>query len=390
MDNFWKYLDQIVKNKMLMKLNFPSREVGEASLLLLEYSGVDSKQIEGFQDDLRTRIHDHLLEVGKKSSPKYFGYRSAQIANICEEAIPLLKQQSLGYIFSSAGKKYKFEQRWLSNVSRLLPEDPQVIQVIPYLLICYLMTISKNQFDPFDGPFSEGSCGWLLVFPNDTKSLQMNYEPDSGGSNRSKTIKTICNHFILPPDSKSFSFLYAMYPEKVQLFLPCYVRKRKVAKASENSKTTKESKAVAYSKRKAQFSCLECWEYFRQFACFCKACSNISEVNISLSTALFSSIWDISSVCRADCTNPVCEQNSDMCSSPNSLKNLVHNRFTWSKILHDAYREDILKILHDSYDDSIQKYVDELAYQVLWKALSNEDYEKYMTDSWDSFINLLS
>lgn len=379
MDNFWKYLDQIVKNKMLMKLNFPSREVGEASLLLLEYSGVDSKQIDGFQDDLRTRIHDHLLEFGKKSSPKYFGYRSAQIENICEEAIPLLKQQSLGYTFSSAAKKYKFEQRWLTNVSRLLPEDPQVIQVIPYLLICYLMTISGNQFDPFDGPFSEGSCGWLLVFPNDTKSLQMNYAPDSGGSNRSKTIKTICNHFILPPGSESFSFLYAMYPKKVQLFLPCYVRKRKIAKASE------ESNAIAYSKRKAQLSCLECWEYYRQFACFCKACSNISEVNISLSTALFSSIWDISSVCRADCTNPVCEKNSDMCSSPNSLKKLVHNRFTWSKILHDTYREDILKIFN-----SIQKYVDELVYQVLWKDLSNEDYEKYMMDSWDSFINLLS
>lgn len=373
----WEEIIRIFENQTLLMTEFPSEKIELASLLLLESNKISHKWLKENQDDINKSISQHLHEVGKKRSSKYCGYRSEKIDGICKAAIPLLKEQSHAYFFPFSEERYQFKQCWLNNVARLLPESQEVINVIPYLLTCYLITIFGNRFDPFDQPIDESFVGWNLVFPNDLKLPSSADRSENGGGNRSRMIKTITNHFILPFNSRYFAFLYAMYSGEMQICKP----RRSPHKAK------KQDDYLVLTNASAKRKCLECWEYYRQFACFCEACRDIPEVNISLSTSLFSSIWDLSCVCRSSCANQICETDEDKCSSSSSLINLLKTPLSQSDIEQDHFREKILDILKPFGNDSIQNYVDDLAYQILWGEVPKNEYQKFIDESLNSFLD---
>lgn len=356
--------------EILTMLDPPSTRLDDAVAMLFQYQKIAPSWINEKRDSLTKEIREHLLKFGGKSREKTYDDISPLIEQVCKAAIPLIKNHP-PYTLSSPISHLQFQDIWLTNTCRLLPETEAVMQVLPYLLSCYIISISGNRFDPFDKPNIKNYIGWLLIFQDQTTNQLQKELQNYGGGNRSKTISSVCQHFVLPPNYMCNAFLYGIGNTKK--LLVCNSRHdRQKKKQGKRPLGPTES-------RKNRFVC---WEYYRQFACFCKACENIENVNITLSLALFSSLWDMSSICRVDCENPVCDEESTRCSDPKRLMIFSDCQCSISDLEKDRHRKKILKALSFEEDDStIQSYVLELWYKTAWKPLSDDKLKEFEKDS---------
>lgn len=333
----------------------------------IEFSFIDEKK-----KVLCEAIKEHLLGFGRNPSNRSYYSISPQIKNICENATPLLENQQQ-YFAKREKLFFKFKREWIANIPRLLPDDVAVIiQALPYLLASYVASASKNRIDPFDhDPVSGGYSGWLDIFRElNPKGFQQNQK--EGGGNRSTSIRSLCNYFVIPSNRKPFAFYYDLDDQKNPIYAPRNVREKRRAKGKY---------IEPLSSSEAMEACFHCWEYYRQFACFCYICKDNPNVNITLSTALFASSWDLSSLCRSDCKNPICEKSRiTTCAHPNFPDLLFPKYFcSIADIENDSFRKKILNAL-DLYgvnEPTIQTYTVNLWNEVALAPLSENDLEKF-------------
>lgn len=275
---------------------------------LFRFQGIDIPWIPEERKKLKDRIRKHLMSFGGSGAQKKYTDISHEIDMVCERAKPLLaaytnkKRPSQAELDSSSPLyKLAFEERWLTNVSRLLPDCPEVLAVLPYLLTCYTIDIRRNQVDPFDEDASQyaNNRAWVDIFYDQASPFVKDQRKTFGGIRRTESIDRICSYFVLPTNYRCNAFLGYL-----QVYDYTHSAKGRLLKPKE---------VATYS--------LACWEAYRRFACFCVACKGIVEADLVRSLILFSSIWDYRSLCRPICNNPICEERIGRCcyDSPNSI-----------------------------------------------------------------------
>ena len=359
---------------------FPGCCRDEALSVLFSFRKIDSRFIDDKKDALCAAIREHLLEFGRNSSKLSYDTPSPRIKDVCEKANPLLENQQQ-YLAKNEKLFLKFKREWLANVPHLLPDDVEVItSALPYLLSSYVASTSNNKIDPFNNdPVSGGYGGWLEIFRElDQEKFQQNQK--EGGGNRSYSIGSLCRHFVLPSNCKPFAFYFDLDEQKNPIYAPRVVRVKRNAKGKCNA---------PLSSSEAMRACLQCWEYYRQFACFCYVCKDNSSVNITLSTALFASTWDLSSLCRFNYQNPICDIfRMTSCSHQNFL-GLPFSKYLCSEeaIEKDCFREELLNALdiYGENEPTIQRYVSDLWYKIAWDKLPEDDLEKFYQQSRENF-----
>lgn len=272
----------------------------KALSLLFGFQGTNMTWISDEQRILKDHIKNHLMKFGGADASKKYTDISQKIDTVCEKAKPLLiaytdivRPAREEHTSTSPLYKLAFEERWLTNICRLLPDDPEILKVLPYLLTCYTLDIWRNCVDPFDQKSNQYSNNraWVDIYYDQASPAVKEQRKLYGGVRRSDSIDKICSYFILPTNYKCSAFLGYL-----QVCDYTHSPKGRILKPRERA---------SY--------CLACWEAYRRFACFCTACKDIIEVDLILSMALFSSIWDYRSLCRPLCANPICEGRDRRC-----------------------------------------------------------------------------
>lgn len=250
------------------------------------------KDVKLQRNDVKSAIRRHLLQFRGKKAENSVNQPNKCIDKVCERACKLLLSQRFDIwdtasILKENEYPFQFKPEWLSHVSILLPNDDEVIEILPYLLACYLENANTNRLDPFAG---EKSSGWMDIFQEYSDEQQN----ELGAGNRSRSIIKLADNFTDFPKVK-FSVLndepaYEIIDivknrSKARIHVweehvPIYIPRRDL-----NSTTWR--KVLAQSKEYAK-----AWERYRRFAAFCEACESIKSVNITASMAHFAGSWD--------------------------------------------------------------------------------------------------
>lgn len=186
------------------------------------------------------------------------------------------------------GKEYPFEFKaeWLKHVNILLPNDDKVIEILPYLLACYMENASTNRLDPFAG---EKSSGWMDILQEYSNEQQN----ELGAGNRSRSIIKLADNFTDFPRT-DFSVLsdeptyenIDIVTSRLKVRIHTWETHTSVHIPIRDIDSTTWRKVSAQSKK-----CAKAWERYRCFAAFCEACEKIKKVNITASMAHFASSW---------------------------------------------------------------------------------------------------
>ena len=254
------------------------------------------KDIEEKKKKIKEAIKKHLFNFGGDSPTLTYDYSNEFVADVCIYAKDYLKKvyypkvkNLYKYWMNVAYKKdlhdgdncplfsKMIDVAWFTNIPRLIPYNQDVLNVLPFLLTCYLINMPHNKLDPQDAPLGSASPGWLEIF-SETSSERQEYVRIFGGSNRSKNIQSLSSYFVIESRSREG---IAFYDEN--LFF---------CKGSKNATST------------ARRIFLEFWENYHRFVLFCMACKKAQEqsvprvthtphisINYTLSMILFSSIW---------------------------------------------------------------------------------------------------
>lgn len=263
------------------------------------------KNIKWPQDHVKSKIHDHLLKFRGKNTENPDEVSSEDIRKICKQASELLSpvpnsEWDYSRNFPKHGEAedfpYEFQPKWFHNIGILLPYEPEVIEILPYLLTCYSQNARDNRIDPFTG--KPGSA-WMDIFKkySDEKQNQL------GAGNRSKSISQLIHYFTDFPKAE-FSALFdaPTYEEIAIIDDPKQISYLPI----------RDMDSAAWKKAHAKAKkCAEAWERYCRFAAFCEACENEKMVNLTLSMAYFANAWDFGK-CEEDSwpSPPSCEEIS--------------------------------------------------------------------------------
>lgn len=241
-----------------------------------------------------------------------------------------------------------YSGQWLENISMLLPEDPEVMKILPYILSCYIISARQNHIDPAMSTKKNigYSAAWAILNPDILLSEDQLAIKKSAAGRPDRARNSIIHFLLLPNDYKCNAF---PYKTGMKLYST-----RKYRRKRENIAPLRLSEA----KKQA----LNCWEQYRLFACFCEVCKDkiSNDVNITLSMALFSTLWDRSCACYTFCTqNHRCNKmpiNRNTCNSIISVLPLL-KQHTASEVMNDKSREMILKCFSTKRTDSIERHL---------------------------------
>lgn len=335
-----------------------SDTVGNLFRLLLKFDQVE-QQTASFdkykvaaKEAVRESIKNHLTAFSKKQ--KAYKDFDPSIQAICEYGSRLLLETPpiRGYDTRQEDKINKidrsriFQNRWLTNIPRLLPHEDSVMQILPYLITCYTITASENRLDPFDGDISGAGSGWCNIFVelmDSNRSWNLDI-PDS--SSRAKSIDSLCNRFLT-------------------------IDRRKNTPHKKDTTDTNDGDV--------RHKCASFWEYYRRFAAFCLACRDKYEVNITLSTALF---WDIQKRDMFGESYPPTQDSLPWLGL--ELSDDISQHYAMRDIASDGARDEILE-LFDGKDEEGELSLHEIAYY------SNlEDIEDMRSKEASSFLDELT
>lgn len=266
---------------------------------LLQFQELSDEYLMSFQKKAKRAIRQHLMKYSRVKSENRIAYESIseKIACICEKArislawnkddfdwnaddfIELARakddpaQNEDDRVFHQLSMLL-FQEKWLTNIARLLPEDENVLPILPYLITCYIITAPQNRLDPFDSDLKTAPEGWTDIF------RELKKDDNSTAKNLTSSINSICRYFYLPIRGRNEAFFYEESDvNRVEK------GKRRGRPSLSNSSLSKETL------RKHR---VLCWEYYRCFLALCKVCdeAGVENLNIALSMALFASIWD--------------------------------------------------------------------------------------------------
>lgn len=286
---------------MLQKERWQTEEKGidhkenqEIYLLLLKFRKWQ-EELTKYKGKVREVIHAHLLSLNKKPPT-----RTECIEEICKTAIEILSPQKVAPFAASCQKAviamedtgmvveespvwdvamefegeehiptpHQFQKKWLTNVPVLLSGASEALQCLPYLLTCYTQNIIRHRIDPFDEKVK--ISGWDDIF----KKLP------SGEGNRNHSISVLENCFIDFPKKVDIMGLFQTGDE--------HIYDSELSDSLSNNFRALSQKPNWKKAIEEAGDCVKSWELYRRFASFCEACSDVKEVNITLSTALFS------------------------------------------------------------------------------------------------------
>lgn len=169
--------------------NFMRRQHTEYSLL------VQFKDTKLSRDLVKSKIRDHLLQFRGKNATNPDELSSELINHICKYASRLF---SLNFSAKDGFHRFaeaenihipsEFQPKWLNNVGILLPNVPEIIEILPYLLTCYAQNASKNRIDPFTG---KGGSGYMDIF----QQYDDGQQNELGVGNRSRSITQLAHYF---------------------------------------------------------------------------------------------------------------------------------------------------------------------------------------------------
>ena len=142
------------------------------------------------------------------------------------------------------------------------------MQCLPYLLTCYTQNIIKHRIDPYDK--EEEISGWNDIFQ---RSLL-------GEGNRSHSINVLEKCFIDFPETVDIMGLFQTGDK--------HIYDSGLSDSSPSDFRVLSQKPNWKEAIREADNYVKSWELYRRFASFCEACSDVKEVNITLSTALFS------------------------------------------------------------------------------------------------------
>lgn len=303
-----------------MENHLPSEcdeDVFFAHTLLLRFQSISKEVLDPLKNSARDAIDCHLKKYGSANPLYSYEYTSDNLRCICEQA----KEKLIAVEYANKDIP-SFQWKWLTNIGRLLPsDDPTVMNILPYLLTCYIIEAPRNKLDPFDSPRQTHQSGWCDIF----------HRSPAEQDNPYKSIESICNRFVFPFDNR-------------RPYAPFFCdEKSKIPKSPDKSDEPLSNDDDYIPQSKILRDRAKCWEYYRCFVDFCDACRDIKKVNITLSMALFASIWDFSK----DPDLPKLEKS--VCRYKGSCKtNLC--ALTVQDVKNDILRDRILALAKDCGD----------------------------------------
>lgn len=240
---------------------------------LLQFQALPKEYLVAYQLKATKAIKMHLQKYSriKDESRTAYGEKSDMIERICQSCA---KRLTKGKGVSSI---QLFQAKWLTNIARLLPEDPAVLKILPYLITCYIISAPQNRLDPFDSPQNMASSGWRDIF------YELREEKDRCSANNvNSSIDSICRSFCLPIQGRNETFFYDG------------ISNNRAEKNKRRGRPNKSGNQNSLSKNALEKKQILSWEYYRDFLILCSICNKakIKDLNIVLSMALFTSIWD--------------------------------------------------------------------------------------------------
>lgn len=354
-------------------------KIDSITALLFQFQKIPPDFLEDKRNNARNKIDAHLRKFGGKGAQKKYSDESETIKKVCASALSELEKITTFQLLAdtSKGDKTKsileeifkeqktahnghnhyniqvnsplgFNPDWLINVGRLLPECTEIMEILPYLLTCYLITAPQNRLDPFrevkENEY-EKFGGWSAIFQDRIKNAEsVVYEAQIGGSSsRKRAIDSIVNHFVLPPNYKCNAFLW-----------------RKGQPLCRFS----HQKYIPLRREQAEKCYLQCWEQYCRFACFCTACKKEHpKVNILLSVALFSSLWDKRCICHPLCKSEYhCEEKrGTICQDFSEVTQIYLRRnqlqYSVEDIEQNRFSKKILSLFNQKKANAFERHI---------------------------------
>jgi len=257
-------------------------DIPDEMAALLQFQTVEKAHLDEITSAARIAIRGHLNKYGGIEPVYSYENISKVIEKVCSYASLDLTWDD---VYSSIAKELQiplFQKKWLTNIARLLPNDSQIFEILPYLITCYIITAPQNRIDPYDDPPQSFSSGWRDIFQEYIQTRENTEESAKETAyNQSHSITSICSKFTLPVKGRTERF-FCIEDDCIQ------------AKGSRRGRPNKEGSPNKVSQRTWKKNHIMCLEYYRCFLALCRACAEaeIPGLNITLSMALFTSIWD--------------------------------------------------------------------------------------------------
>lgn len=239
--------------------------------MLFQFVDLPQPYLEENRDKALSTIRTHLRKYGGGTPECRYTHISRKIKKMLNVAMPQLL--SVAYL---GDKLPTFQEQWLYNIPRLLPYAPEVVTILPFLIVSYIISIveaSGSMFDPFDSNDYTQYKGWTTIF----QSIPVSRSEDP--MDNSET-------YIWNLSQKFAQGFNTEYEQFFNYGTPPHPLKR-VRRGPKGKDALPSDELVAINRIRA-------WEYYRCFLILCDACDKVfcDRVNITLSMAMFSSIWD--------------------------------------------------------------------------------------------------
>lgn len=361
-----------------------NRKMDSVTALLFQFQMIPPDFLEDKRNNVRNKIDAHLRLFGGKSAQKKYNDESETIKKVCTSVIPelekfttyqlladmrrgnetknilreILMEQKVGHKSHKhhdiqIKSPLEFSQNWLINVGRLLPECTEVIEILPFLLTCYLITALQNKLDPFrevkENEYKKYG-GWSAIFQDRIENAEsvVSEAQIDGSSSRKRAIDSIVNHFVLPSNCKCNAFLWTKGQPLCRFSHHKYIY-------------------IPLRREQAERCYLQCWEQYRWFACFCKACKKEHvNVNILLSAALFSSLWDKRCICYPLCKSEChCEEKrGTICQDFSEVTQIYLRRnqlqYSVEDIEQNRFSKKILSLFNQKKANAFERHITDI------------------------------
>lgn len=172
--------------------------------------------------------------------------------------------------YNANGKNtnFKFEKSWIERVPRILPNEDKIIEILPFLLTCYTGNVKHNKIDPGTVPKDEKYAAWDIIFDPHFKYHKESVSNVDLLRNRNARVKSLSSYFFYKSESYGSLLLIKLAP-----FF--------------NNKWEFSRDEFISAGRKS----IQALELCRRFAAFAYACRGYQKVNLTLSMALFSHLF---------------------------------------------------------------------------------------------------
>ena len=194
---------------------------------------------------------------------------------------------------------YQFQPEWISNIAIFLPYSPEIMQILPFLLVCYMVNIPSNKLDYFS--VDEIPEFWKISYDNSTRA-------------RKKLADYFCH-----------------VKEPIPFSLGTWLL---------GTDSVSEANNASYIVSNMRDS-MRCWELIRRFAACVIACKDEKQVNFTLSYILFSKLFSV---------DKMAANEELMCD------------YKWEDIEKDFERDNILDAFVPDEGSGMFTSIDEIAY----------------------------